>query len=133
MKINHFNIILLSLVLLTFGFQCDEEVEPVYDFELPYQVSPAKKEYHINDTIRISTFIKDRSLKDLSSQKQVELMCTDLPVRFYAGVRWSNDNLLNSMAVFETIVDSVNFSFTEIENNSQYSKCRVWVADSIFY
>jgi len=133
MKMDHLKIILFFIILLTFGFQCDEDIKPVYEFELPYIVSPVKKEYHVNDTIRISVIIKDRSLKDLKSKNLVEIKCTDIPVWFSVGVREPNYNLLSSNNVFETIVDSLNFPYSEIENNGQYSKFRARVNDSIFY
>jgi len=134
MKIGVLKIIHSVLILLTFGFQCDEVyVKPVYELELPYKVFPVKKEYHINDTIQISAIIKDRSLKDLYSQNLVELKCADIRVWFYAGVRIENYNLLTSDNVFEAIVDTLNFPNYQIENNGQFSKFEAQMADSIFY
>jgi hypothetical protein len=126
--------LLLSVILLTYGFQCkeDDEFENIYELELPFKVSPVKKEYRINDTISIAVILRDRSLKDLLSKEQILIECTDIPIVFSAGVRYSDFNLLNSDNVFEVVVDTDNFPHHELTNNGQFSSFSSFLSEDIF-
>lgn len=136
MKIINQRIILFFCILLTFGFQCnedeDEQFENIFELELPFKITPVQKEYKINDTIQISCFIKDRSLKDLNSQNEIELVCTDIPMRFYVGLRYSNTNLIDADKVFDVIIDTINFQDYQIENNGQNSRFEANISEDIF-
>ena len=82
----------LFTALLTFGFQCGEDepfYENQYELELPVIVNPAQKEYNLNDTISISVLVNDHRLKDLKTGQLIEILCTDIPLLIYAGVRQS--------------------------------------------
>lgn len=132
MKVSFLNILLPGIILLTFGFQCVEEAQYTYQLELPFDLSPVQKEYHTGDTIQISAIINGRSLSDLSTQGTVEIVCNDIPVTFYVGVRHSNYNLLNDVDLFDIIVDTLNIRYDQLENNGQFSRLAAYISESVF-
>ena len=129
MKINFQTSLLLFITLILYGFQCNKEDNYTYNLELPFQVSPIKKAYKINDTIEIKAFINNRKLKDLISLNQIELNCSDIPFTLYVGVRESDFNQLQNSNLFETIIDTTIFKDFQIENNGQYYKLTAKILD----
>jgi len=122
MKINIQISLILFITLIIYGFQCNKEDDFKYNLELPFQITPIKKTYKINDTIEIKAIINERKLKDLISQNLIEVNCSDIPFTLYIGVRESDFNQLQDKNLFETIIDTTTFKNNQIENNGQYYK-----------
>ena len=135
MKIDKLIIVLAFITLITFGFQCEENEDDrygnIYELELPFEIFPVQKQYKINDTLQIIALINDRSLKDLISDNQVAINCTDIPIYFYVGVRVSDFNQLESDDLFEMIIDTNNFKNYHLESNGQYSELKANIAEDI--
>ncbi|MDQ3142022.1 MAG: hypothetical protein M3Q56_07230 [Bacteroidota bacterium] len=136
MKKDKFKIIISFIILLTFGFKCgvneDDQYENIFELELPFEIITVQREYKISDTIQISAIINNNSLKELRSQKQIAIKCTDIPIYFYVGVRHENFNLLDSDDLFEMIIDTLNFKNHHIENNGQFSEFQANISEDIF-
>ena len=122
MKINIQISLILFITLIIYGFQCNKEDDFKYNLELPFQITPIKKTYKINDTIEIKAIINERKLKDLISQNLIEINCSDIPFTLYVGVRESDFNQLQDKNLFEAIIDTTTFKNNQIENNGQYYK-----------
>ena len=73
MKINIQISLILFITLIIYGFQCNKEDDFKYNLELPFQITPIKKTYKMNDTIEIKAIINERKLKDLISQNLIEI------------------------------------------------------------
>jgi len=131
MKNNYLKILTLIFALFTLGMQCgddwEDQFENILDAELQLEVIPSQEKYKINDTISIVAIIEGRSLKEMDSDKTIEVECADIPIRFYVGVRYVNSNLKESDDLFKLIADTINIKNYNIESDGQCSKIELMI------
>ncbi len=98
-------IILITLGLLTLGFQCKKDCDsddiisidrPEYDYEfiVNMNISPLQKTYNVGDTISLSFEISDNTLYDRKSQTDIELGHVEgnsIRFRVFFGFPYSSD------------------------------------------
>ncbi|MDN3657229.1 hypothetical protein QWZ08_16385 [Ferruginibacter paludis] len=79
-------LLLITIVLTTMSFECRKEgpppPPPVYEFEEKISLTPYKKTYAVNDTIRVQFETTDKSLFDKLSGKKVATDTTYLQADF---------------------------------------------------
>lgn len=126
-------LIVLCFSIVTMAFQCGEEdplVRNSYLLEIPMKVYPAQKEYTLNDTLSISTFLSER-LIDKNSGEKIELLCEDLTLEFTVGVRHVDLGLISSTNLFNLTEINLDLEDVSIESNGQFLQFQATVPNHI--